>query len=147
VYSEEIRYLTPYVWRVVPLSPRCAAAAVKDCIGIEKSRIHGHRARWRLCRGRSCLIIHTATTPITRGRYWWLHRLSGVVRMRRGLAQRVELELLPWSSSRTELALRPRSGRLGLRLAGQHDAYFVAACQLLDDLEAELLRYGDGQAA
>jgi hypothetical protein len=55
-----------------------------------------------------------------------------------GMAQSIDLELLPWSPSHTELALRPASGRLGWRLMGQHDSYFTAACALLDQLEVEL---------
>jgi hypothetical protein len=136
--DEEIHYRTPYVWRVIPLPPQVAAAALSSCFDVSDSTASRRSGRWKRCRGSSCLVVRRETTPLSRGRYWWLRRFTGAVRLR-AVGQRVELELLPWSTSRTELSLRPARGRLGLRLVGQQETYFAAANDLLDDLEAELL--------
>ena len=137
-FDEEIHYRTPYVWRVIPLAPQVAAAALSRCFDIGDGSASVRRAPWKRCRGHACLVVRRETTPSSRGRYWWLRRFTGAVRLR-AVGQRVEVELLPWSTSRTELSLRPAQGRLGLRLVGQQETYFAAANELLDDLEAELL--------
>jgi hypothetical protein len=144
--DEEFHYRSPYVWRVIPLGPAAARTALMHLSDRYGSPLSGRRPKWKTCRGRSCLVLDADTTPAPRAAYWWVERLAGTVHIR-CLSQRIELELLPWSPSRTELALRPAKGRLGFRLAGQDDTYFKAAINLLDEVEQALVESSPSAAA
>lgn len=100
---EQAFLIRPYMWRIADVPPDAAAGAFDQILARHRS------GEWsssiELGWGELRLGVPSADA---RAVPWSLRHVTGMLRSRRGSYRiRVELDLLPWSDSRTELGLRP----------------------------------------
>lgn len=126
--SESAR-VDPYVRRVLELAPPAALVAFEQ-VGTEISRLGGRRYDVRLLEPAGRMARGSGTGDGV------LARAPGVLRVGSATTISVELELLAWSSRRSELGLRPRGK--GGRSPRLPRSYFDAAHGVMDELKAEL---------
>lgn len=127
---------TWYMDRVVDLPPAIAAVCFDDVRADLCADPANPAGRWSIRADEEVLEL-AGTGVLSSGQTGWrvLRRLHGSLRSPGGWVRLpVELELLPWSSRRTEVGLRPR-GRLG---PGPGSFYVRGGNAVLDRLMDEL---------
>lgn len=128
---------TPYQYSVLDLPADAAAAALDRCLEDWALRRGDGRSGIQL--GRAQLLLDDWPTPVERrprSASWPVRRIVGTLRSKRGWHRvKVEVELLPWSSDRAELGLRPLRWPLRFLARRQYLRYGGMA---LDHIAAEI---------